>query len=252
MRVLRKNCELKEYNQGVFKCFELGEQAILKHCPWPDDLKKESVEEICLSVKDREYIKVSTPGGYKEQPRKTICYGHSYSYSGQTHPVEKETPEFVQQLFNYTLKEFGEETNMCLLNVYLHGHHSISAHSDDEREMGDSHHVFCWVLGKQPRKAIFRFKDGKKRWTFEIPEGLYVMYGSNFQKDFTHEFPKMYETTFRAIKGEHDADWVYKHREEIKEKLRGTKHYDFFLKWCQPRISYTLRNFKEVNKKQKV
>ena len=124
---------------------------------------------------------------------------------------------------------------MCLLNVYQHGYHSISAHSDDERQMGESHNVYCWVIGDNPRKAIFKSKDKTKSFTIEIPEGLYIMSGKNFQKNFTHEFPKMYESTYKeALKhvpemvgNEYKPDWVYDHREEIEKKLRGTKHFTY-------------------------
>jgi hypothetical protein len=250
-----KPTEYHEIND--IQCFKLGDLAILKFYPWPIELQKykPSTAEICNLVKDREYVKVNTPAGYRNQPRKTVCYGHSYSYSGQNHPVEEETPHFVEQLYNYTEKLFGEPTNMCLLNVYLHGKHSISAHSDDERQMGRFKNVYCWVIGKGARQAIFRRKDKTKCYTILIPEGLYVMSGVNFQKDFTHEFPKMFESAYNRVwknylPEDSDADWLWEHREDIKEKLRGTKSYDQFLQWCEPRVSYTLRYFPDEHSKK--
>ena len=50
------------------QCFKLGESAILKFCPWPIELQKykPSIDEVCNLVRDREYVKVNTPAGYRD------------------------------------------------------------------------------------------------------------------------------------------------------------------------------------------
>jgi alkylated DNA repair dioxygenase AlkB len=253
-----KGVEPEEYNKNGFQCFKFAENATLKFMKFPNDLQRPDIKDICDLVKDHNYVKVRTPAGLKDQPRKTLCFGQSYTYSGQEHPVEDKTPKFVYSIIRKTEELFGEPVNMCLLNVYFHGNHSISAHSDDEEQMGDSDKVFCWVIGKEARLAKFRSKDKTKVYSILIPEGLYVMSGKNFQKDFTHEFPKLYQSMFKNLKvpekfsNAQKADWVWDHKDEIKETLRGTKDYDNFLKWCEPRASYTLRYFPdEKNKKIK-
>ena len=247
--------KLLTYREGSFDCTVLGNEAILKFRPWMPEQKKPSLDEALALAHDREYVKVKVRSkeGYIAQPRKTICYGHSYAYSGQVHPIERETPEYIEQLLNETEKISGEPVNMCLINVYCHGNHSISAHSDDERQMGASKSVHCWVIGSEPRKAIFTRKSDNKRFHFMIPEGLYVMYGENFQRDFKHEFPKMYQTAYKKefLKHGENADDIWERRQEIREKIRGTAYFDDFEKWCQPRVSYTLRYFTESNKKIK-
>lgn len=252
----------KEYIFNNFHCLEFGDnEAILKYCKWPEELLKykPNINDICNMVKDYEYIKVNTPVGFKPQPRKTLCYDYSYKYSGQEHPIEKETPEFITQFYKYIEKEFNEPVNMCLLNVYFHGRHSISAHSDDEKQMGKSTNVFCFVIGDEPRIAHFKSKDKTKSYSIVIPEGLYIMSGKNFQKDFTHEFPKMYESMYKHIKvpdtvsNIYKADWIWDHQDQIKEQLKETIYFDDFIKWCKPRASFTLRHFTEgeVNKKKR-
>lgn len=70
--------------------------------------------------------------------------------------------------------------------------------------MGELHDVYCFVTGAT-RRAIFRTKKTKDTpvevvLDLELPEGLYVMMGSDFQKHFTHEFPKIHETAFKYVK----------------------------------------------------
>jgi hypothetical protein len=74
------------------------------------------------------------------QPRKTVCYGTSYNYSGLKHPLEKNVPNDIQNLINYTniMYNINQKSDdplpitMCLANLYPTYHHSISKHSDDE------------------------------------------------------------------------------------------------------------------------
>lgn len=234
----------------------LGEGAQLELYAWPPGLEKPSPESMLKDeISKRDYVCVKVPmKGLTNQPRKTICYGHVYQYSGQEHPVEKETPPIIQKMYETTNEMFNVNTNMCLLNIYKHGYHSISAHSDADKQMGCLKDVYCWVLG-EPRKAVFKNKKTNQKWEIMIPEGLYVMRGPNFQRDFTHEFPKVENTAFQKVFLPHcpfnddtnktsleKADWLYNNRETLLPKL-GKK----FEKWCKPRISWTLRQFEIKN-----
>jgi alkylated DNA repair dioxygenase AlkB len=234
----------------------LGGNAMLWWCAWPDFLPRPHFPD------DAKYHPVRAPyGGMIDQPRKTVCYGHAYRYSGQVHPVEPETPEEILQLYRLVGDIFGGvQVNMCLANGYYHGNHSISKHSDDEKQMGDLHDVFCFVTGAT-RPAIFRTKEKSVVvLKVDLPEGLYVMRGSDFQKNYTHEFPKVYETAFKnafvkcvpmdLATTMEKADWLWMHRDEVQEKLRGTKYFDDFVQWSQSRFSFTLRHFKQVKEEQ--
>jgi hypothetical protein len=252
--------------EGEFECALLGPEATLKHTHWPSWLEKPPTIDDD-DARDRNYVRVrSRYGSMVPQPRKTICYGHSYAYSGQAHPVEAATPPWVESLYDATERLCGERMNMCLVNIYNHGHHSISAHSDDERQMGASHSVYCWVVvGGEGRQAIFKEKAGALRvYHVTIPEGLYVMCGARFQRDWTHEFPKCHEYAFKkhftpcipvgetTTTSLEKADWVWEHCEEVRERLRGTKYYDVFVEWCRPRVSYTLRYFETDSNYKKI
>lgn len=242
------------------------DDASLWWCAWPP-----SVEKPVFDAGGAAYHAVrSFTGGMINQPRKTLCYDHPYRYSGQLHPLESEIPASINQLYEFTNALFGVDTNMCLANGYFHGHHSISAHSDDERQMGDLHDVFCWVTGAT-RRAIFKTKKTKDASAqvvldVEVPEGLYVMMGDSFQKDYTHEFPKIHDSAlkhfFAAVAADgcpegvttmEKADWIWAHRDEVRDALGqylNGKYLDTFVKWCQSRFSFTLRQFKEPAKKK--
>lgn len=248
-RYLNKKPKTQQQEASVYV---LGEGAQLELYPWPDDLEIPSIEDVLKLVSDKEYVEVKVQGkGLVNQPRKTLCYGHSYNYSGQKHPVEKETPEYIEKLYAYTNKKFNVNLNMCLLNVYPTGYHSISSHSDSVKQMGVLSDVYCWVVCDTPRKAIFRNKKDTTAKKFEIyiPQGLYIMRGPNFQRDFTHEFPKVQNTYFektllplcntQQTKLE-KADWIYNNREELKLILKDKRFNEFI----SPRISWTLRQFK--------
>jgi hypothetical protein len=146
------------------------------------------------------------------QPRKTKCYGHAYAYSGQTHPLEPETPPAISLLYEEVNAIFGLPqdgmggVNMCLENDYANGRHYISEHSDDERSFGTIDDVFCFITGPAEREGIFRFrKDGKRSPAerevvrIRLPAGLYVMCGRRFQAHYSHEFPQLHEELFKRL-----------------------------------------------------
>lgn len=249
--------------------------------PWPKDLDRPKIS-------DGAYHNVNF-GKSITMPRRTKCYSHTYSFSGQTHPVEASTPTEITKLYEKTNEIFRVSVNMCLENQYEHGRHYISKHSDDERQFSDElRDVFCWSLGA-PRRAVFALIENKKGGVLSelshlcqpngnpvvlditLPEGLYVMQGSKFQKTYTHEFPqqhpKLFEKLVKSIKHPEfpqsspditlsllQAAWIKNNPEEtrrlIREKkiaIRGKSVRQLetdFAEWCRARTSFTLRQFK--------
>lgn len=169
------------------------------------------------------------PGAfYALQARRTKCYGHAYAYSGQTHPLEPETPSEIEHLYRETNAIFGLTgdggVNMCLENDYANGRHYISEHSDDERSFGAVHDVYCWITGPSAREGVFRVRSmgGRKKdqisetlqplccdptnayatrdvLSIRIPAGFYVMCGREFQERYTHEFPVLHKSLFDRL-----------------------------------------------------
>lgn len=204
------------------------------------------------------YQPITVYGKQVVMPRRTRCFGIAYHFSGQTHPLEPETPQSIIDLCNETQRIFDlpYPPNMCLENDYDNGRECIGRHSDDESQFGTLNDVYCWVTGRASRLCIFREKTSKKIvLSICIPAGLYVMRGRQFQAHYTHEIPQCNEAVFKRvlatwpnIPAELDAlgkaAWLKRHA-IVAEKDRS-----LWDEWCLERTSYTLRHFVE-NKKQK-
>lgn len=197
------NCVLRV----VMPC---GESELL-WMPWlPDQVQPER--------HPGDYHPIRIAGRPVLQARATRCYDHAYPYSGQTHPLEPETPEAIRSLYRLTNAMFGlpqdgkRGVNMCLENDYGNGRLYISEHSDDERSFGLVHDVFCYITGPASREGVFRVSKRRKHcvvlhnammtrdlFRIRIPAGLYVMRGRAFQQRYTHEFPQLHEGLFKRI-----------------------------------------------------
>lgn len=133
--------------------------------------------------------------------RRTISFGHSYTYSGQT----KEGYAFPDPILPYLnmANQYADEVqwprfNQCLVNWYPDGSAYISAHSDDEGELYLDEHGQTVVYGVsltqgdgKDRKFRFRRK-GTKGIHLDLSSGhgdIIVMAGLT-QRYFTHEIPK--------------------------------------------------------------
>jgi len=227
--------------------FQLDESCSLVCLPWPRNIPVPT-----STFQTTPYYKVCTPKGKVNQPRKTVCYGESYTYSGLKHPVESTTPSDIQAIMDVT-KELYENTThkcMCLANYYATGQHSISAHSDDEKQFSEIRDVICWVIGGENRRIIFRNKSTKKIViNLSLWNCVYIMRGANFQKTYTHEIPKEKATLFARISAcapnltsLEKADWLAENPEVVSREY--PRDVNAYREWVQPRVSYTIRFFK--------
>ncbi len=229
-------------NENLFIEFLLSHDCILQWMPWPSNLLKPTIN-------NAQYVDISPVGKPVTQPRKTVCYGSAYQYSGKTHPMELMTPS-IQLLINWinTNAHLPEKygVNMCLANSYDHGRHAIGEHQDSMNQMNHVKDVYCFCVG-DARELVLRTKDKgtpKEREVLRImiPEGLYIMHGEQFQKYYTHEFPEVYPALFKYLQkilihhkdypnepilSEHganrlhlvQADWMVLHADEIRKLL---------------------------------
>ena len=127
-----------------------------------------------------------------------------YRYSSQMMPSHELTPE-LSELKDYVNQKFRDDYNAILMNTYEKGSDYLSAHADDERNLG-SGGVVGIAYGVPGR--IFRIRDSNKKkilfdfspitlWS-EQPEEIrereryaYVIWmEGDFQKLYTHEIPK--------------------------------------------------------------
>jgi len=127
-----------------------------------------------------------------------------YKYSGQTtniFPLSPQ-PELVS-ILNKVNKELELDFNGILINEYVDGSNTISAHSDDEKDLATLDKVIdhgdykLWgsVVASLAYGAVrkFRIRDKNTKKVIldfkHLPGGLLLMVG-DFQKEFTHEIPK--------------------------------------------------------------
>ena len=125
--------------------------------------------------------------------------------------------------------------------------------------MGTLKDVICWVDGATRRLIIRDKLTNKCVLNIELPEGLYIMRGSSFQKEYTHEIPRAMDTTFNALvklieEGNSDAiegmekneiaDWLAANKKWVRRNT-DKRLYNRYLKWNQIRVSYTIRYFKK-------
>ena len=226
----------------------------LIYLPWPENIAKPTFDV------SAQYNDIFVHGRDVTQPRRTLCYGESYRYSGTNHKLEPITPPEIQMLMDITRRVYDPEekmplTMMCLANWYQTGRHCISSHSDKEGQFSAIRDIWCWVVGA-PRRIIIRTRkeitNGKEvqLLSVSIPEGVYIMAGEMFQRTYKHEIPQEKEAMFgrlckivpAGVIGELAcADWLAANPDEVRRLAPG----DFrdYLEWSRARNSYTNRFF---------
>lgn len=112
-----------------------------------------------------------------------------YKYTGQKAEAKPLTPA-MKKILEIVNTITGEEFNGLLFNLYLDGEDYISAHRDNERELGPIG-VIALSFGAA---RTFRIRDyATKEVLFDHKTGngeLMWMRGENFHKTLTHEVPK--------------------------------------------------------------
>jgi len=127
-------------------------------------------------------------------PRLTAWYGEDeYTYSGVTNKPTQWTPKLLE-IKEVLQRVTGETFNSCLLNLYRDGQDSVSWHSDDESELGDSPVIASISLG-DPRKFQLKKQNEKKsekeqRISVLLEDGDLLVMGGELQKHWLHQIPK--------------------------------------------------------------
>jgi alkylated DNA repair dioxygenase AlkB len=83
------------------------------------------------------------------------------------------------------------EFNQILLNWYSDGLHYIGPHSDDERQLVTESPVLSVTRGAARK---FRLRQKKVKGILKdvlMPDGTVLVMGGKFQKELTHDVPKV-------------------------------------------------------------
>lgn len=153
---------------------------------------RHSFEEM-WSLHPEEHSTVVMYGKEIPVPRWQQSYLRDYAFSGNVNKALPLPDQFKPYLDWLNDMDYGE-FNEVLINFYQDGNHYIGSHADDESELiPDSPIVTITLCSKGlPRKFRIREKKTKKIIRdIETTNGLVLIMGGKFQKEFKHEVVKM-------------------------------------------------------------
>jgi len=153
----------------------------------PEHLATPEQFHMLMERQPETYDRIKLYGKEHPLPRKQQMYGHAYKFSNinleATEPPEEMLvyQEYVNSL------EYGEFGGF-LMNWYLNGNHYISKHKDSER--GLTGPIVSLSLGQT---RVFRIRNDATgaKTDVEMPNGCVLIMGGDFQKELTHEVPKV-------------------------------------------------------------
>lgn len=153
-------------------------------------------------------------------PRYSQSFGNPYFYSGKMHEV-KPIPEILKPLHDYVNELGFGEFNQVLVNWYVNGHHYIGKHRDNENQFEPESPIVSISFGAERIFRIRAYKPVEKynsnnnsnnnskqdinsknsnnefynqnEIILDQPtiHGLLFIMGGKFQKELTHEIPKI-------------------------------------------------------------
>lgn len=131
-------------------------------------------------------------------------YGHSYTYSGITHP-QQDIPEYLNNVLLLVNDITCENFNSILVNYFPNEKASIGWHSDNEKELGSNPNIASISLGAT---RFFSIRNNKTFEKINVPleDGTLIFMGHNSQRLYQHSVQKHHSKcgprinlTFRKI-----------------------------------------------------
>ena len=167
---------------------KLGEDSWLDTCFLSKDYLDNFDELWKLHPKERGKVLVF---GEKTIPRYQQSYLRDYTFSGvnaKAMPLPNEFKRFLD--FVNSIPEYNGNFNQVLLNWYENGLHHIGSHSDSESQLIPDSPIVTISLGAE-RTFRIRNKDKKIEKDIKTENGLVMVMGGKFQKEFKHEIVKI-------------------------------------------------------------
>lgn len=152
----------------------------------PKELEKDFKTVWNLHPEERGKVHVF---GEKTIPRYQQAYLNDYTFSGvnsQALPL----PNILQDYLDWVNTLYETNFNQVLVNWYENGLHFIGSHRDDERQLVRNSPIVTISLGAE---RTFRIRDNDKKIVKDIvtKDGIVLVMGGTFQKDFKHEIVKI-------------------------------------------------------------
>jgi alkylated DNA repair dioxygenase AlkB len=141
-------------------------------------------------------------------PRKQQSYIHDYVFSGDNH-ASLPLPDELVEIKKWVDEALGQEFvgfdgtdkppstpwsgfNQVMMVWYKDGHDYIGPHSDDESQLVPGSPIASLSFGAT-RKFRIREKTKEKTKVIDVDlkDGMFVVMGGDFQKEFKHEIVKV-------------------------------------------------------------
>ena len=142
-----------------------------------------------IELEEKPIIKVY---GKKCHQRRDVSFFSDESkgyYYSNNFAVAKAMPLKLKSIMLKVNEELGVDFNGILMNRYNSGEDYISAHSDDEKTLGEGGVVASICYGVERN---FRIRDkSTKKVVYEVPtiENALIVMRGKFQERYTHEIP---------------------------------------------------------------
>lgn len=164
-----------------------------------------------LRPRDPQYICMW--GTQVELPRRQLCGGVNYRFSGEDHPpveipveVDAEGTPFPVQAKDFlrfvqeNMAADGVVYNQYLLNFYENGGEYIGWHSDDETQLDPNANIYCVTLCEgEARTFAVKSKDGAEKINLPLLNNSLIVMGAGMQKTHKHTVPKRKNCNGRRI-----------------------------------------------------
>jgi len=154
-------------------------QSLLHDIPWQQDTIKRYGKQISV-------------------PRLTAWFGSgAYTYSG----IQMQPHQWTDLLLAIKAKVeaiSGGHFNSVLLNLYRNGNDSVSWHSDDEPELGDSPAIASLSFGAT-RSFLLKHKSTKQTIKLDLSHGSLLLMQGSTQTHWLHSVPKTKKPTAARI-----------------------------------------------------
>lgn len=173
---------------------EMTETSWLDSFYLPDDLKpsKDGFQEI-WDLHPEERSKVVIYGKEQTVPRYQKSYINDYSFSGAVAKADK-LPVILKPYLKWLNRLDYDNFNQFLLNWYENGENYIGSHADDEKQLIPNSPIVTITLCEEGILRTFRIRDKKTKSIIknvETPNGIILVMGGRFQKEFKHEIVKI-------------------------------------------------------------
>lgn len=166
----------------------ISSESWLDSCMLPEKIGEEEFLEMWnLHPKEKGKVMVY---GEKEIPRYQQSYLRDYTFSG-VNSVSLPLPLIFKKYLDWvnSIPEYQGKFNQVLLNWY-EGCHYIGRHSDSESQLMPNSPIVTISLGAE---RTFRIRNRENKIVKDVitKDGLVLVMGGKFQKEFKHEIVKI-------------------------------------------------------------